>query len=196
MLRIFNDMKKKLNRNQINSIIICALVFLVGVLIILVGLTKFNLFLFIGLLVIAIGALTTVFSIRAESEKRKYFGPDSICGIVLFFAGIILLDVNSAVIVFRCFSFFAMMLGIGIALDAILSKLCKKTKFLFKFLMGIALCAVGVCLFLIKELAELNEIFLGLTVIVYSLHLTYVKIFTKREEVPLEEEPIKEKDFY
>ena len=89
-----------------------------------------------------------------------------------------------------------MTLGVGIALDAILSKLCKKTKFLFKFLMGIALCSLGVSLFLIKELAELNEIFLGLTVIVYSLHLTYVKIFTKREDVPLEEEPIKEKDFY
>lgn len=170
----------------ITTIIMVLCLFLVGLFGIITYFFTINLSLFIGLGLCIVGVLTAHKSVIAEMEFKKYSGPDVIGGLGIIALGIALMDQATLVLILGCYPIIAGIIGLWFILDGVLALIVKKKKQILTLVLGALFAGLSVYLFVSANFGFINALLSGLTLIAYSVQLTYKELFIKDKDIKVE----------
>lgn len=164
-------MENKMINKETKSIIISAILLVVGILL------CFSTTMGIDALSIIIGALfiiSGIFSvINSALKKKSVMNYTCILSAILVAFGIFFIEYKLATIIFFYVPWLLIVLGVIIILDAVLNKISQNntTVFITELIIGIGVLALGLCLKFIPGFIDLSSVMLGIVMIVYGVYL-------------------------
>lgn len=175
---------KKLNLDQLKTMIVAILVLVIGVLFccsLAIGIGGISII--VGLVLLVLGVAMVVNSILGNKSVYSHLG---ILGCVAMSMGISFLAYKLAGIIFLCIPWFLMVAGFCMILDGILCRFVfgvdGNVAFAIKLVLGIITFVLGLCLQLIDGFGNYASVMLGVLMIVLAIYML-VKIVTNDKQL-------------
>jgi len=173
---------KKLNSDELKSIVIAVLLMVVGILFccsLSIGIDGLSVI--IGLILMVVGVLLLANSFVGS---KGLFSIEGIIGVILLSLGILFIASKLAGIIFAYIPWFLIVLGCVIIAQALIDKFLKKQNNLIRFIITIIIgglsIVLGLCLQLIDGFMEYASIILGILLIIYAGYLLYLALFNDK----------------
>lgn len=176
-------MMKKLNSDELKSIVIAALLMVVGILFccsLSIGIDGLSVI--IGLILMIIGVL---FLVNLFVSGNNLFSYESVLGVVVLSLGILFIASKLAGVIFAYIPWFLIVLGVVVVIDALINKFLRQnndplTLFIIKLIVGVFAIVLGLCLQFINGFMEYASIILGVLMIAYAGYLLYTFFLNKK----------------
>lgn len=177
---------KKLNEKQVKNIIIASISLVVGILFCFHQALATVLSYIIGCSIIIVGA---IFVINAGINKKSILNAEGLIGAIIIALGAYFGGFNLISVVFNFVPFLLMSIGLLITGDSFfrIFKDKKVATFVIQLLIGLAIFALGLCLYLIPEFKKATEIIIGCILIAYAIFLIIYTFVSKKKTTPTKE---------
>lgn len=164
---------KKLNLDQLKTMIVAVMLLIVGVLFccsLAIGIDGLSII--VGLVLVIVGAVALVNSILGYKTIYTQLG---VLGCVFMALGIMFLAYKLAGVIFLFIPWFLVVVGVAMMIDSVLGRFVfgsdGNVSFAIKLVLGIVAFTLGLCLRLIEGFGEYASVMMGVLMIVLAIYM-------------------------
>jgi hypothetical protein len=171
-------MENRTISRETKTIILSALILVIGVLFCLSTVLGFEALSFIiGISLMVIG---TVFVINSALKKHTVLNYTSLLSAVIISFGVLFAELRLALIFFSYVPWLLIFAGAIAIIDAVLKKIFEdnNSALIIELIVGIVILTLGLCLKFVSGFANFSSIMLGIIMILYAVYLL-IMVFVK-----------------